>query len=333
MVMVITGAAGFIGSNLVKALNQRGETSILAVDNLETPGKFLNLADCIVADYMDKREFIEQVEADALDFEIEAVLHQGACSDTMEHDGRYMMDNNFRFSRSLFHFCQAREIPLIYASSAAVYGDSTVFREHPACERPLNVYGYSKLAFDQFLRPYLARDELNAPCVGLRYFNVYGDREQHKERMASVAYHFFHQYRAHGRIQLFEGCDGYAHGEQRRDFISVEDVVRVNLWLLDHPEVSGIFNVGTGRSRPFNQMAVATINALLQNEPALTLEEMIGQKLIEYIAFPDALKGKYQSYTEADMSQLRNVGYHAPFLDVDEGVARYMAALKGRYPA
>ncbi len=333
MVMVITGAAGFIGSNLVKALNQRGETSILAVDNLETPGKFLNLADCIVADYMDKREFIEQVEADALDFEIEAVLHQGACSDTMEHDGRYMMDNNFRFSRSLFHFCQAREIPLIYASSAAVYGDSTVFREHPACERPLNVYGYSKLAFDQFLRPYLARDELNAPCVGLRYFNVYGDREQHKERMASVAYHFFHQYRAHGRIQLFEGCDGYAHGEQRRDFISVEDVVRVNLWLLDHPEVSGIFNVGTGRSRPFNQMAVATINALRQNEPVLTLEEMIGQKLIEYIAFPDALKGKYQSYTEADMSQLRNVGYHAPFLDVDEGVARYMAALKGRYPA
>ncbi|MBW8028731.1 MAG: NAD-dependent epimerase/dehydratase family protein, partial [Ferrovum sp.] len=141
------------------------------------------------------------------------------------------------------------------------------------------------------------------------------------------------QYRAHGRIQLFEGWDGYAHGEQRRDFISVEDVVRVNLWLLDHPEVSGIFNVGTGRSRPFNQMAVATINALRQNEPGLTLEEMTDQKLIEYIAFPDALKGKYQSYTEADMSQLRGVGYHTPFLDVDEGVARYMAALKVRYPA
>ena len=332
MVMVVTGAAGFIGSNLVKALNRRGFTEIVAVDNLEKPGKFLNLADCVVADYQDKREFLEAIEHDALDIDIEAVLHQGACSDTMEHNGRYMMDNNFRYTRSLFHFCQDRGIPLIYASSASVYGAGRVFCEQPAHEAPLNVYGYSKLAFDQYLRQYLARDELSAPCVGLRYFNVYGDREQHKERMASVAFHFFHPYRAQGRLRLFEGCDGYAHGEQRRDFISVEDVVNVNLWLLAHPEVSGVFNVGTGRSQTFNDVAVATVNALRQSEPLLTLEAMIDHKLVEYIPFPDALKGKYQSYTEADMSGLRQVGYDAPFLDVANGVARYIRQLEERYP-
>ncbi|NDU85950.1 MAG: ADP-glyceromanno-heptose 6-epimerase [Ferrovum sp.] len=332
MVMIVTGAAGFIGSNLINALNQRGQSRILAVDNLEKPGKFLNLADCTLADYMDKREFIERIEHDDLDQDVEVVFHQGACSDTMEHDGRYMMENNFRYTRSLFYYCQDRGIPLIYASSAAVYGGNVEFRESPQCENPLNVYGYSKLAFDQFLRHYLVRGDLTAPCVGLRYFNVYGDREQHKGRMASVGYHFYHQYREHGRIRLFQGCDGYAHGEQRRDFISVEDVVRVNLWLLEHPEVSGIFNVGTGRSRTFNDMAVATINALRQESAHLSLEQMLTQNLIEYIPFPDALKGKYQSYTEADMSQLRAAGYTAPFLDVNEGVARYMTQLRARTP-
>lgn len=332
MTIIVTGAAGFIGANIVKELNRRGVTSILAVDNLEKADKFRNLADCTIADYLDKRELMTLIEADALDRDVEAVLHQGACSDTMEHDGRYMMDNNFRYTSRLFKFCQEREVPLVYASSAAVYGASTRFREEPACELPLNVYGYSKLAFDQFFRQRAQESRLASPCVGLRYFNVYGPREQHKGRMASVAYHFYNQYRAEGRIRLFEGCDGYADGEQRRDFVSVEDIVRVNLWFLEHPEISGIFNLGTGQSRTFNDVAVATINAIRATqgeEDELDLGALRARKMIEYTPFPDALKGKYQSYTEADMSSLREAGYDHPFLDVNEGVAHYVAEMAG----
>jgi ADP-L-glycero-D-manno-heptose 6-epimerase len=331
MTTIVTGAAGFIGSNLVKELNRRGISRILAVDNLEKADKFKNLTDCVIADYMDKREFMSLVESDTLDLEISAVLHQGACSDTMEHNGRYMMDNNYRYTSKLFKFCQDREIPLIYASSASVYGGGSVFREEPSWEAPLNVYGYSKLAFDQHFRQKALDAGLTAPCVGLRYFNVYGPREQHKGRMASVAFHFFNQYQERGRISLFEGCDGYGNGEQRRDFVSVEDVVKVNLWFLEHPEISGIFNLGTGHSHTFNDMAVATINAIraTRGDDELTLEEMKSMELIEYIPFPEALKGKYQSYTEADMKSLREAGYDAPFLDVTEGVAHYVAEMTG----
>ncbi len=331
MVTIVTGAAGFIGANIVKELNRRGITSVVAVDNLEKAGKFKNLADCTIADYLDKREFLAMLESDSLDQEVSAILHQGACSDTMEHNGRYMMDNNFRYTCKVFRYCQDHEIPLVYASSASVYGANTTFREEPACESPLNVYGYSKLAFDQYFRQRAQESGLTAPCVGLRYFNVYGPHEQHKERMASVAFHFFNQYLEKGKIRLFEGCDGYAHGEQRRDFISVEDIVRVNLWFLDHPEISGIFNLGTGRSRTFNDVAVATINAIraTKGEDELTLQDMRARELIEYIPFPDALKGKYQSYTEADMKSLLEAGYDYPFLDVTEGVARYVAQMTG----
>jgi len=331
MVTIVTGAAGFIGANIVKELNRRGITSIVAVDNLEKAGKFKNLADCTIADYLDKREFLAMLESDSLDYEVSAILHQGACSDTMEHNGRYMMDNNFRYTCKVFRYCQEREIPLVYASSASVYGSNTTFREEPACESPLNVYGYSKLAFDQYFRQRAQEAGLSAPCVGLRYFNVYGPHEQHKERMASVAFHFFNQYLEKGKIRLFEGSDGYANGEQRRDFISVEDVVKVNLWFLDHPEISGIFNLGTGRSRTFNDVAVATINAIraTAGEDELTLQDMQAKELIEYIPFPDALKGKYQSYTEADMKSLLEAGYDHPFLDVTEGVTRYVAQMTG----
>ncbi|MDE2260001.1 MAG: ADP-glyceromanno-heptose 6-epimerase [Betaproteobacteria bacterium] len=331
MVTIVTGAAGFIGANIVKELNRRGVTSILAVDNLERSGKFKNLANCTIADYLDKREFLALIESDSLDQEVSAVLHQGACSDTMEHNGRYMMDNNFRYTSKVFRYCQEREIPLVYASSASVYGSNTQFREEPACESPLNVYGYSKLAFDQYFRQRAQEVGLTAPCVGLRYFNVYGPHEQHKERMASVAYHFFNQYVEKGRIRLFEGSDGYAHGEQRRDFISVEDVVKANLWFLEQPEISGIFNLGTGQSRTFNDVAVATINAIraTKGEDELTLQDMQAQELIEYIPFPDALRGKYQSYTEANMKSLLEAGYDRPFLDVTEGVARYVAWMTG----
>ena len=243
MVIVVTGAAGFIGSNLVKALSARNEYDIIAVDDLEQGDKFANLVDCEIADYLDREEFLRALDNGDFDDSIAAILHQGACSDTTASDGRYMMANNYRYSRELFEFCVDEEIPFIYASSAAVYGGGGEFREERACEAPLNVYGYSKFLFDEYVRRNWG--QRSAQVAGLRYFNVYGPREQHKGRMASVAFHFFNQYRAHGKVKLFEGSGGYGNGEQRRDFVSVEDCVRMNLHFLDHPEVSGIFNCGT----------------------------------------------------------------------------------------
>lgn len=327
MYIVVTGAAGFIGANILKALNGRGVTDIIAVDDLEQGDKFRNLVDCSIADYLDRSAFLQALESGSFDGGIDAILHQGACSDTTERDGRYMMQNNYRYSHALLEFAAAEEVPLIYASSAAVYGASTTFVEEPAYERPLNVYGYSKLLFDQVVRR--RWEELPAQVVGLRYFNVYGNREQHKGRMASVAMHCFDQYRTTGRVRLFEGSGGYGNGEQRRDFVSVEDVARVNLYFLDHPERSGIYNVGTGAAQSFNDVAVAMVNACRRDagEGALTLEQMQQQGIVEYIPFPQDLKGKYQSYTQADVTALRSAGYAAPFLTVEEGVARYGAQL------
>jgi ADP-L-glycero-D-manno-heptose 6-epimerase len=322
--IIVTGAAGFIGSNLVKALNERGETDIVAVDNLSRGDKFRNLVDCSIADYLDKEEFFDQLGAGAFDGEIAAVLHQGACSDTMESDGRYMMENNYRYSAGLLEFCRAEEIPFIYASSASVYGAGPTFREDPASEKPLNVYGYSKFLFDNLVRR--RWQDNTAQVVGLRYFNVYGPREAHKGRMASVAFHFFNQYRSEGCVKLFEGSGGYAAGEQRRDFISVDDVVAVNLHFLAHPESAGIFNVGTGRAQTFNEVAVATVNAsrASEGESALDPQQMLSKGLIEYVSFPPGLREKYQSYTQADLAQLRAAGYRAPFLTVEQGVSRYV---------
>jgi len=240
MTLVVTGAAGFIGANLVKALNARGEADIVAVDNLQRAEKVANIADCEIADYIDKRDFIERIAAGRFDAKVSAVLHQGACSDTMETDGRYMMENNYRYSLALLDWCQARGVPFIYASSASVYGAGTAFRESRENERPLNVYGYSKFLFDQAVRRRLPSSA--SQVAGFRYFNVYGPREAHKGRMASVAFHFFNQYRAEGRVRLFEGSAGYGPGEQVRDFVSVEDVVKVNLHFLDNPRLSGVYN-------------------------------------------------------------------------------------------
>ena len=329
MTIIVTGAAGFIGSNIVKALNARGMSDIVAVDNLTKADKFKNLVDCDIAEYVDKKDFLDVVESGELGGDIEAVLHQGACSDTMETDGRYMMDNNYRYSLSLLEWCQEEGVPFIYASSAAVYGGGKIFAETRDCEAPLNVYGYSKFLFDQDVRRRLAN--ASAQVAGFRYFNVYGPREFHKGRMASVAHHFFNQYRAHGKIKIFEGSDGYADGEQRRDFVSIEDVVKVNLYFLDNQNVSGIFNLGTGRSQTFNDMAMASLNGCraLDGKSALTLAELKSQGLIEYVAFPDALKGKYQSYTQADLTNLRAAGYEDEFLSVEEGVSRYIPWLAG----
>jgi ADP-L-glycero-D-manno-heptose 6-epimerase len=330
MYYVVTGAAGFIGSNLVRALNERGETDIIAVDNLTRADKFRNLVDCEIADFIDKRDFVAQLTAGDFEGALDAVLHQGACSDTMETDGRYMMENNYRYSVALLDYCQEEEVPLLYASSAAVYGGGSEFRELRECEAPLNVYGYSKFLFDQIVRRRLGDAE--SQIAGFRYFNVYGRNEAHKGRMASVAFHFFNQFQSEKRVKLFQGWDGYGDGEQRRDFVSVEDVIAVNMHFLERPALSGIFNLGTGRAQNFNEVAVATVNACLRAEgqAALTLDEMRARNMIEYIAFPEALKGKYQSHTEADNFMLREAGYDSPFLSVEEGVSRYCEHLLGQ---
>ena len=325
--IIVTGAAGFIGSNLVHALNRRGRTDIVAVDNLERAEKFHNLVDCEIADYLDKRDLLARLASLP---DVEAILHQGACSDTMESDGRYMMENNFRFSLALLEHAQARRIPFVYASSAAVYGGSSRFVEAREHERPLNVYGYSKFLFDQVVRSRPRAD--GGQVVGLRYFNVYGPRESHKARMASVAFHNHHQWRAEGRVRLFDGWGGWGAGEQSRDFVHVDDVVAVNLHFLDHPGASGIFNVGTGRAQPFNDVASTVVNAhrALAGEHALPLAELVARGLVEYVPFPDALKGKYQSFTQADITQLRAAGYAAPFMSVQQGVRRSVAWLAAR---
>ncbi len=330
MYIVVTGAAGFIGSNLAKALSERGEDEVLAVDDLKHGDKFVNLVDCDIADYLDKDAFLTELERGTFDGAVAAISHQGACSDTTETDGRFLMQNNYEYSKRLFDYCTQEEISFVYASSAAVYGARTESREDPACEAPLNVYGYSKYQFDQFVRRNWS--ERTAQVVGLRYFNVYGEREQHKGRMASVAFHCYNQYREGGKVRLFEGSGGYASGEQRRDFVSVEDVVSVNLFFRDNPETSGIYNVGTGAAQSFNDVAVAAVNASRRHrgEAALTLADMQRDGIVEYIAFPPDLKGRYQSYTQADMTALRKAGYDAPFLTVEEGVARYIEGLIAR---
>lgn len=330
MTYIVTGAAGFIGANIVKALNARGITQIIAVDDLTQGDRFTNLVDCQIDDYLDKDEFLTALERGTFNGTVNALLHQGACSDTTESNGRYMMQNNYRYSRRLLDFCAANKTPFIYASSAAIYGDLTAFRESPECEKPLNVYGYSKHLFDQFVRRMLPR--MPTQVVGLRYFNVYGPREQHKGRMASVAFHFFNQYQASGKVRLFEGSDGYGNGEQQRDFVSVDDVVKVNLYFLDNPLKTGIYNCGTGAAQSFNDVAVAAINACrkARGEGALALAAMQAQGLIEYIPFPQDLTGKYQSYTQADLSQLRAAGYGEQFLSVEQGVTCYCEVLAGR---
>ena len=323
MKVVVTGAAGFIGSNLIQGLNAIGINDVIAVDDLTDGPKYRNLRGAQISDYLDRSEFYVRFARG--DFgRVDAVLHQGACSDTMEHNGRYMMDTNYRCSKDLLDAAQVQGTRLLYASSAATYGGSEVFREDPAFERPLNVYGYSKLLFDNVVRRLLP--SATSQVAGFRYFNVYGPREQHKGRMASVAFHHFNQFRSEGRVKLFGDYGGYAAGEQSRDFVFVDDVVAVNLWFLQNPGKSGIFNLGSGRAQPFNDVAVATINAsrALNGEAALALAELVAQGLVEYIPFPDALRGKYQCFTQADLGTLRAAGCDHVFSDVASGVERYV---------
>ena len=327
MKIVVTGAAGFIGSNIIKGLNARGIDEVIAVDNLTQGDKFKNLADLQIADYVDADDFYDLFAEGAFG-DIEAVFHEGACSDTMELDGKYMMDNNYTLSCELFHACQDQGTRLLYASSAATYGGSNDFIESPDYEKPLNVYGYSKLLFDQRMRRELGSNFQNATAqvAGFRYFNVYGPREQHKGRMASVAFHQFNQFLSEGRVKLFGEYGGYGAGGQMRDFIFIDDVVAVNLWFFDHPDQSGIFNLGTGKAQPFNDVAISVVNALRTSpsELPMNIEEAVRGGLIDYIEFPPQLVGKYQSYTQANLSALRAAGCHHDFVDVQTGVSIYM---------
>lgn len=314
--IVVTGAAGFIGSNIIRGLNARGKTNIIAVDDLSEGQKFVNLANVQIADYLDKADFLNRIKTQDFPRPLQAIFHEGACSDTTEWDGRYMMENNYEYSKSILEYCVANEVPLMYASSAAVYGGNMTFKESLEHEKPLNVYGYSKFLFDQVVRRVLP--DARSQIVGFRYFNVYGPQEQHKGNMSSVAYHFNNQIQEHGQLKLFEGCDGYGNGEQRRDFVYIDDVVDVNLWFYDNPNQSGIFNVGTGRSQPFNDVAKAVI-------------DWHGKGSIEYIPFPQHLKGRYQSFTQADLSALRAAGYGAEFKTVEQGVKLYLDRINDKH--
>lgn len=314
--IIVTGGAGFIGSNIVRHLNDAGITDILVVDDLVDGHKALNLAACRIADYMDYEEFLRRLSAGQdLAPKILGVLHQGACTTTTEWDGRMMMQRNFEFSKQLLHYCLERRIPLIYASSASVYGAGTEFRVDAQCERPINVYAWSKLVFDQHARRYL--DQAGSQVVGLRYFNVYGPNEAHKGPMASVIWHFHNQLRQGEEVRLFAGSGGYGDGEQLRDFIHVDDVAKLNLWFLERGGRRGIFNVGTGRARSFNDVARAVI-------------AWHGRGRIRYVAFPEALAPSYQSYTQADLDTLRLAGYRDAFIDIEAGVATYLDVLKSR---
>jgi ADP-L-glycero-D-manno-heptose 6-epimerase len=307
---VVTGAAGFIGSHIVKGLNERGVREILAVDDLTRGSKFENLSDCLLADYMDKREFHEKMTQGVLGMRPKVILHQGACTDTMEGDGRYMMENNFTFSRTLLEYALLHHVPFVYASSGAVYGRSRSNAVGTENERPINVYGFSKLVFDEYVRTRLK--SATTTVAGLRYFNVYGPRETHKGRMASMVYQLYRQLKETGEARLFQGTDGYGDGEQRRDFVYVEDLVKVNLFYARDPGFKGIVNVGTGRSRTFNDVA----NSLIK---------LLGRGKVVYIPFNPELKGKYQSFTEAVLDELRDSGYSDEFTALEEGIEATVA--------
>ncbi len=321
--LIVTGGAGFIGSNLIHTLNAWGHTDILCVDRLQPASKFRNLLGAEISDFVDLDDFRREIQADSLPAApIQAIFHQGACSNTLEDDGRYMLDNNFTYSKELLHFALRHRIPFVYASSAAVYGLSRKFAEHPENEKPLNIYGYSKLLFDNYVRRILPTAE--STVVGLRYFNAYGPREEHKGRMASTAHHFARELRETGEIRLFAGSGGYPDGEQRRDFVYVDDLSRMNLFfagLADGqgeplaaaapppPLHRGIYNAGTGVSHSFNEMAAAVAAAV-----DLPLQ-------IHYIPFPEDLRMRYQHRTEADLTQLRIAQYSRMFTPLLQGIS------------
>ena len=306
--IIVTGGAGFIGSNIVRGLNNLGIDDILIVDNLKNASKHKNLNRINFRDYIDKEDF----DSDLIrDMNVEAVFHQGACSDTMETDGKYMMKNNYEYTKNIFHACIYRKIRFLYASSASVYGNGeNGFEENEKNEYPLNVYAFSKYQFDRYVNKLFRENKIESQVVGLRYFNVYGPQENHKGRMASVAFHLFNQIKAGEKMKIFEGSENFL-----RDFIHIDDVVSVNNFFFENENKSGIFNCGTGKAESFVEIAKA-------------LKEVYSSAEIDYIEFPEALKGKYQKFTQADLKKLRNCGYNKDFMNVNTGVKKYAEVLE-----
>ena len=310
--IVITGGSGFIGSNLVKFLNNRKKEEILIVEELDTyKKKFDNLNDLKYLDCIDKNEFIKDLNNQSTKYQknISYIFHLGACSKTTEQDRDYIMSTNLIYSKDLLKYSANNTISLIYASSASVYGEAETFSEDPNNESYLNHYAESKLMFDNFYRENISK--IHSQVVGLRYFNVFGPREFHKEGMSSVVLHFFHQIKENNVIKLFKGSHGYADGEQRRDFIHVDDTVKVKNWFMTNPKVSGIFNVGTGVSRSFNDIAKCVL-------------DYFGKGKIQYIDFPANLEEQYQAYTEAKITKIQEKGYNEKFLSLEDGVKAYL---------
>lgn len=317
--IIVTGGAGFIGSNIVKTLNEKGYADILIVDDLGTGDKFKNLVGLRCRDYIHKDTFLQHLQSGRYGKTcIDAIFHEGACSDTMEYDCNYMMNTNYEYSKALLHFCLERRIPFLYASSASTYGSGQHgFRESRECEGALNIYAFSKLSFDRYVRSGL--DAAQSQVVGLKYFNVFGPQEKHKGKMASIAYQLYQQRKQTGQVKLFKGTDGYLDGEQQRDFIYVKDVANVNLWFFENHGPSGVYNCGTGRARSFNAVAEAVL-------------KHFGSGSVEYVDFPEVLKGKYQNFTQADLDCLLAAGYDGGFRELEDAIEEYCRFLdKGDY--
>lgn len=314
--IIVTGGCGLIGSNIIRSLNARGLNEILVVDNLENGEKITNISSLHISDYIDKEDFLDRIDSLSIS-NIQAVFHLGACSSTTEWNGKYIMKNNYEYSKVLYHYAQANNAQFIYASSASVYGlGRNGYAEDISSENPLNMYAYSKHLFDQYIRKHIPKS--TSQVVGLRYFNVYGPGEHHKGTMASTIYHFNNQILAAGQVNVFEGHDGYENGGHQRDFVYVKDCAAVNLWFLEHPDISGIFNLGTGQSRCFNDVANAVISWHANKSR---------HGKINYIPFPKHLKRFYQSYTRADLSRLRNAGVDHKFHTLEEGISDYLDCL------
>ena len=306
--IIVTGGAGFIGTNLVQSLLNINK-KVLIVEELDKyTTKFENIKNLDILDCIDHNIFLKNLDNDKYINKIECIFHLGACSKTTEPDRDYIMDVNLEYSKKLLMHAANNNIDIIYASSASVYGDGNIFKEEPQNESSLNYYSESKLLFDNFVRKNI--NKINSQVVGMRYFNVYGPHEQHKEVMSSVVYHFYHQFKTHGMLKLFRGSHGYSDGEQRRDFVYVKDTVDIKLWFMQNKH-SGIFNVATGKSRSFNDVANSVLNYFKSGH-------------IEYIDFPEGLEAQYQAFTEADMTTLKNIGYHKESTKLENGVSSYL---------
>ena len=319
--IIVTGGAGFIGANVVRGLNARGIDDIVVVDRLRDGAKWRNLLGARVEDVVDKDDFRLDVREGALAADIDAVIHLGACSSTTETDADYLLDNNYRYTRELCEWCLEEGIRFVYASSAATYGDGALgYSDEDVATpglAPLNMYGFSKHLFDLWA---LRSGRLDS-IAGLKFFNVYGPHEDHKGDMRSVVHKAHGQILAQGRVELFKSYrPEFPDGGQVRDFVDVRDAVDVVLWLLDRPQVNGLFNCGTGEARSWNDLAAAVF-AALGREPR-----------IDYIEMPGHLRGKYQYHTQADLAKLRRAGYDRPFTRLEDGVRDYVQGHLSPHP-